>query len=31
MRELEQQIASRNGFKAITHKLEFFGICPDCQ
>lgn len=30
-RELEEKIASGNGFKAITHKLEFFGICPDCQ
>ncbi len=30
-RELEQRIAERNGFKAITHKLEFFGICPQCQ
>jgi len=30
-RELEEQIALRNGFKAITHKLEFFGICPRCQ
>lgn len=30
-RELEQSIAARNGFKAITHKLEFFGICPQCQ
>jgi Fe2+ or Zn2+ uptake regulation protein len=29
--ELEEQIAARNGFKAITHKLEFFGICPQCQ
>jgi Fur family ferric uptake transcriptional regulator len=29
--ELEEQIAARNGFKAITHKLEFFGICPGCQ
>ena len=31
MSELEKRIASRNGFKAVTHKLEFFGICPDCQ
>jgi len=30
-RELEEKIAARNGFKAITHKLEFFGICPECQ
>lgn len=29
--ELEEIIAERNGFKAITHKLEFFGICPQCQ
>ena len=29
--ELEQEIAARNGFKAITHKLEFFGVCPRCQ
>jgi Fur family ferric uptake transcriptional regulator len=29
--ELEQQIAARNGFQAVTHKLEFFGICPECQ
>jgi Fur family ferric uptake transcriptional regulator len=29
--ELERGIASRNGFKSVTHRLEFFGICPDCQ
>src|SRR5438874_13518388 len=28
---LEQKIAIRNGFKAVTHKLEFFGVCPRCQ
>ena len=31
IRELEEQIAARNGFKTVTHKLEFFGICPRCQ
>jgi len=31
MKDLEEGIASRNGFKAVTHKLEFFGICPACQ
>lgn len=31
MHDLEEQIAARNGFKAVTHRLEFFGICPDCQ
>lgn len=30
-RELEERVASRNGFKAVTHRLEFFGVCPACQ
>lgn len=30
-KELELQIAKRNGFKNITHSLEFFGLCPECQ
>jgi Fur family ferric uptake transcriptional regulator len=29
--ELEKRIASGNGFTRISHKLEFFGICPECQ
>jgi Fur family ferric uptake transcriptional regulator len=29
--QLERRIAQRNGFKSITHKLEFFGLCPSCQ
>jgi Fur family ferric uptake transcriptional regulator len=29
--ELERKIAIGNGFTAITHKLEFFGVCPTCQ
>ena len=28
---IERRIAAANGFKAVTHKLEFFGLCPDCQ
>ncbi len=27
----EARIAARNGFRAVTHRLEFFGICPSCQ
>ena len=23
--------AKKSGFKGISHILEFFGICPDCQ
>lgn len=29
--ELQESIASKNRFAAVTHKLEFFGTCPDCQ
>jgi Fur family ferric uptake transcriptional regulator len=29
--EIERRIAIKNGFKAVTHRLEFFGICPECQ
>ena len=29
--QLEEEIAVRNGFKSVSHKLEFFGICPQCQ
>jgi Fur family ferric uptake transcriptional regulator len=29
--KIERRIATKNRFKAVTHKLEFFGICPDCQ
>ena len=31
MAELDDRIAVSSGFKAVIHKLEFFGICPDCQ
>lgn len=29
--KIERQIAAKNRFKSVTHKLEFFGICPECQ
>jgi Fur family transcriptional regulator, ferric uptake regulator len=29
--EIEKKMAAQNGFKAVTHKLEFFGLCPKCQ
>lgn len=31
VKDLEEKIAKGNGYKAITHKLEFFGVCPGCQ
>jgi Fur family ferric uptake transcriptional regulator len=30
-KKIEEKIAAKNGFKAVTHRLEFFGICPECQ
>jgi Fur family transcriptional regulator, ferric uptake regulator len=29
--KMESRIASKTRFKGVTHKLEFFGICPNCQ
>jgi Fur family ferric uptake transcriptional regulator len=29
--QLEETIAQRHGFVAISHRLEFFGVCPRCQ
>ncbi|HHY86895.1 MAG TPA: transcriptional repressor [Verrucomicrobia bacterium] len=31
MSDVDRQVAEANGFKAVTHRLEFFGICPECQ
>lgn len=30
-RELEEGVARRHGFRSVTHRLDFFGICPACQ
>ena len=30
-RELEEAIARRNGYTGVTHRLEFFGLCPRCR
>lgn len=29
--EIERRIAGANGFAGVTHRLEFFGVCPACQ
>jgi Fur family ferric uptake transcriptional regulator len=31
LRKIDSLIAAANGFAAVTHRLEFFGICPRCQ
>lgn len=28
---LEKQIARQNGYTGVTHRLEFFGVCPRCR
>ena len=30
-RELEEGVARRHGYQGVTHRLDFFGICPACQ
>ncbi len=29
--ELDETIARKHGFAEVSHKLEFFGVCPACQ
>jgi Fur family ferric uptake transcriptional regulator len=31
IKNFHAEIENQSGFKSITHKLEFFGICPKCQ
>lgn len=31
VRELEQEIEARSGFRGLYHELEFYGTCPACQ
>lgn len=29
--ELQQEVASRHGYKLLDHRMELYGICPRCQ
>lgn len=31
VRDLEERLARQSRFVGLTHRLEFFGICPACQ
>lgn len=31
LRDMTQELAQDTGFKIVTHRLDFFGICPECQ
>jgi len=30
-RDLAQEAARGSGFQVISHRLDFYGLCPDCQ
>lgn len=29
--ELEEEVLQKTGFRVSSHRLEFYGLCPDCQ
>ena len=29
--DLTREVASASGFEILTHRLDFFGVCPQCQ
>jgi len=31
IKNIEEHLADIHGFQAVSHRLEFFGICPQCQ
>ena len=30
-RNLVQEIAQSSGYQIVSHRLDFYGLCPDCQ
>jgi Fe2+ or Zn2+ uptake regulation protein len=31
IRSLEEEMAERYGYRGITHELELYGVCPQCE
>jgi Fur family peroxide stress response transcriptional regulator len=31
LQDLTQQLIQETGFQIFTHRMDFFGICPECQ
>ncbi len=29
--ELPREVARRTGYKIVSHRFDFYGICPQCQ
>lgn len=30
-KEIDDRVAQKTGFEVLCHRLEFYGLCPDCQ
>jgi Fur family peroxide stress response transcriptional regulator len=31
VQNLEQEMAKQSGYQILSHRLDFYGLCPDCQ
>ena len=31
LRDMTEEVVRETGFRITTHRLDFFGLCPDCQ
>lgn len=31
LEDLARQVAQETGFRILTHRVDFFGLCPECQ
>ena len=31
LKDMSMELTKETGFKISSHRLDFFGICPDCQ
>jgi Fur family peroxide stress response transcriptional regulator len=31
LKDMTKELADESGFQIITYRLDFFGVCPDCQ
>ena len=31
LKDMTKEVAAETGFEIVTHRLDFFGICPECR
>jgi Fur family peroxide stress response transcriptional regulator len=31
LKDLTQEVMEETGFHIVTHRLDFFGVCPQCR